>query len=207
MKTIIRQHLIKLYSKLTSSIRNSKVSSKASISYNVKFYNSSIEDYSYISNNCNIFHTTIGKYTSIGLGCNIGGGEHPLDWVSSSPAFQDNKTFHIGFFEHHFEPYKLTRIGNDVFIAPQTIIKSGVTIGDGAVIGAGAVITKDVGPYEIWAGNPARMIRLRFSEENVAKMTGIKWWEWPFEKIKEYSKYFNDPARFLEIAQQTEIQK
>ena len=193
----MRKILIRLYSKATSSIRNSTVSNKAIISYYVKFYDSCIDDYSYVSNNCNIFHTSIGKFTSIGLGCNIGGGEHPLTWISTSPMFQ-NSWFQNGFSKHPYEPYKNTVIGNDVFIAPQVIIKTGIKIGDGAVLGAGAVITKDVGPYEIWAGNPAKLIRLRFTQDVVDELINLQWWNWTDEKIKECSCYINNPKLFLE---------
>ena len=76
-------------------------------------------------------------------------------------------------------------IGNDVWIGYETVILSGVTIGDGAIIGTRAVVTKDVPPYTIVGGVPARHIRRRFDEESVTKLMELKWWEWPDEKIKE----------------------
>ena len=182
----------------TSAVKNSNVDKRAQISYLVKFYYSSIGAYSYVSNNCNVFHTSIGKFTSIGLGCNIGGGEHPLDWVSTSPAFQAGRTFKYGFEGITFNPYKETKIGNDVFISPQVIIKTGVRIADGAVIGAGAVVTKDVGPYEVWAGNPAKCIKKRFTDDVIEEFQRIKWWDFGDDKIKKYAKFFNQPEIFLE---------
>ena len=77
------------------------------------------------------------------------------------------------------------------------LIKSGVTISDGAVIGRGSVVTHDVGPYEIWAGNPARMIRKRFNDGTVENLKQIKWWNWNEEKIKEYAAYFSDSNEFM----------
>ena len=75
-------------------------------------------------------------------------------------------------------------IGNDVWIGYEAVILSGVTIGDGAIIGARAVVTKDVPPYTIVGGVPARPIRKRFDDETIAKLAEIQWWNWPEEKIK-----------------------
>lgn len=86
---------------------------------------------------------------------------------------------------------------NDVWIGSHVLIKSGVTISDGAVIGMGSVVTHDVGPYEIWAGNPARMIRKRFNDGTVENLKQIKWWNWNEEKIKEYAAYFSDSNEFI----------
>ena len=76
------------------------------------------------------------------------------------------------------------------------MIKAGLTIGDGAIIGMGSVVTKDVGPYEIWAGNPAKMIRKRFDIDKINKMLEIKWWNWEDEEIEKYAKTFNDIDEF-----------
>lgn len=81
-------------------------------------------------------------------------------------------------------------VGNDVWIGAQTIILSGVTIGDGAVIAANSVITKDVPPYSIVGGSPANLIKYRFSEEIINKLTEIKWWNWDIEKIKKNRHLF-----------------
>lgn len=75
----------------------------------------------------------------------------------------------------------------------------GVTIGDGAVIGAGSVVTKDVGPYEIWAGNPARFIRKRFDDETIEKLLESQWWNWDDEKLKQYGEKFQSPEEFVKI--------
>lgn len=72
-----------------------------------------------------------------------------------------------------------------------------MTIGDGAVIGAGSIVTKDVGPYEIWAGNPARFIRKRFDDDTIEKLLKSQWWNWDDEKIKEYSDKFQSIDEFI----------
>lgn len=73
----------------------------------------------------------------------------------------------------------------------------GVTIGDGAVIGAGSIVTKDVGPYEIWAGNPARFIRKRFDDETIEKLLESQWWNWDDEKLTEMGAYFSSVEKFI----------
>jgi len=90
-------------------------------------------------------------------------------------------------------------VGNDVWIGARAIILSGVTIGNGAVVAAGSVVTKDVPPYAIAAGNPARPISYRFSVETIEAMQRIRWWDWPLEKLKLEKAAFDLPAeRFVE---------
>jgi virginiamycin A acetyltransferase len=80
-----------------------------------------------------------------------------------------------------------TVIGNDVWIGREAMVLPGVTIGDGAVIGARSVVTRDVEPYQIVAGNPARTVRQRFSDDEVAELLRIRWWDWPIEHITEHA--------------------
>ena len=77
------------------------------------------------------------------------------------------------------------------------MIRGGVSISDGAVIGMGSVVTHDVGAYEIWAGNPARLIRKRFDADRIAKLMEIKWWEWEDERIERYAEDFTSPDAFI----------
>lgn len=90
-----------------------------------------------------------------------------------------------------------TIIGNDVLIMYNAIILSGVTIGDGAFIGAGAVVRKNVPPYAIMLGNPARLAGYRFSEEQIKALLRIRWWDWSDKEIKEYEEYFYDIDLFI----------
>lgn len=110
------------------------------------------------------------------------GGNHRMDWVTSYP-------FNVFWQEFSHIPHPTTTkgdvvIGNDVWIGGKAVILSGVTIGDGAVIGTCSVVTKDVEPYAIVAGNPARPIRKRFSNDQIEHLLKIKWWDWDIEKIK-----------------------
>ena len=125
---------------------------------------------------------TIGKFCSIAGGVSIyAGAEHRLDWVSQ---YSFNK-FPIAAQKEIIRSKGKVSIGNDVWIEDGAFILSGVTIGDGAVIAARAVVVKDVKPYEIVGGNPAKHIKYRFSESQIDSLLKIKWWNWDIEKIKE----------------------
>jgi acetyltransferase-like isoleucine patch superfamily enzyme len=163
-------------------------------------FSSSIKDYSYVGSFCSVVSTDIGKYCSIADFCLIGGASHPTTWVSTSPVFHTGKNiFNKNFTKNFYNPYeKKTTIGNDVWLGHNCIVKSGVTISDGCIIGAGSILTKNTGPYEIWAGNPAKLIRKRFEESIIIELINIKWWEWPNSKIRSKAIYFNNPAKLLE---------
>lgn len=126
----------------------------------------------------------IGSFCSIAQNVTIfAGGEHNLNWVTTYPlriAFGHSLAEQAG----HPRTKGRTTIGNDVWIGYGTTVLSGVTIGDGAVIGAGTVVVKDVPPYAIVAGNPAKLIRCRFDEVTITKLLEIAWWTWPLEKIE-----------------------
>ncbi len=132
----------------------------------------------------------IGKFSGCSIGVTIfGGGKHFLNNVAAFPL-KTYLFFKLG--ERHKDGYSKgpTIIGNDVVIFYNAIILSGVKIGDGAVVGAGAVVTKDVPPYAIVAGNPARIIKYRFSEEQIKALLRIRWWDWSVEEIKAFEEYF-----------------
>ena len=121
-----------------------------------------------------------------------------MDWVSMSPVFQNSGgLMKKKFIRLDYQTHVTTHIGNDVWIGGDCLIKGGVSIADGAVIGMGSVVTHDVGPYEIWAGNPAKMIRKRFDDETIKKLLAIQWWNWDDEKIKQYAPLMNNVPEFL----------
>jgi len=126
---------------------------------------------------------TIGKYCSIAEAVTIFlGGNHRIDWITTYPF----NVFHADKIEN-MEKRSATKgsviIGNDVWIGFGSTILSGVTIGNGAVIAACSVVTKDIGPYEIWGGNPAKILKKRFSEENIERLLNINWWDWDHDKV------------------------
>jgi acetyltransferase-like isoleucine patch superfamily enzyme len=134
-----------------------------------------------------------GKSLTVGAFCSIAdhvtvflGGNHRVDWVSTFPFGQVYST-HLGV--HGSPDYQASNgpvsIGNCVWIGSHVTIMSGVTIGDGAVIAANANVTKDVGPYEIVGGNPAKLIRKRFDDKTIDKLMKLKWWDLSVDEIKE----------------------
>lgn len=190
---------------LFAVLQDAQVDKKAAIYSGTKFYRSSIGRYSYVGRDCFVTDAEIGSFTSIAGGCYIGGTPHPLEWVSTSSVFHKwENVFKKNFSRHEFEIFFTTTIGNDVWIGTNAMIKPGLTIGDGAVIGMGAVVTKDVGPYEIWAGNPARMIRKRFDEDTIEKLLVAKWWEKEEAEIEKFAPYITDVSAFLEYMEKKE---
>lgn len=148
----------------------------------------------------------IGSFTSIASGVQIFlGGEHRVDWVTTFPfniLWKEGKDI-----PGHPKTKGNVQIGNDVWIATEAIIMSGVTIGDGAVIGARAVVTKDVPPYTIVAGNPAAIIKKRFDDKTIQRLLKIRWWDWEDSKIREALPLMlnNEIEKFLEFAESLSI--
>lgn len=133
----------------------------------------------------------IGKFCSIGSGVRIlvKGWHHNVDWITTYPfASAHMKSEWPGSKEVTLKDPKerFIVIGNDVWIGDSALILSDVTIGDGSVIGAGSVVAKDVPAYSIVAGNPAQVLRMRFSDENINFLLNLKWWDWSKEKIDKH---------------------
>lgn len=173
----------------------SKISRKAKVYGWVQVSHSTMGDYSYVGRHSRIIHADIGKFCSIAGDVRIGMGTHTLDKTSTSPIFTEahNSTKHQWTETSLVEPYKRVTIGNDVWIGTETIIMGGVTIGNGAVVGAGALVTKDVPPYAIVGGVPARLIRFRFSEDVIKKLETSKWWFVEDSVLKENIDLFQNP--------------
>ncbi len=126
----------------------------------------------------------IGRFCSIANGVEIMlGGEHRADWLTTYPF--NVLCEQARSFSGHPKTKGDVVIGNDVWIGSKALLLSGVKIGDGAVVGARSVIAKDVAPYAVVAGNPARLYKFRFDEQAIQALLRIAWWEWPYEKIRE----------------------
>ena len=149
----------------------------------------SIGDYSYVNKNSSVENCTIGKYCSISSGVYICPFEHDLAAVSTHPMFHA-----VGKCADRRRPVE---IGNDVLISLNAIILEGVKIGDGAVVAAGAVVTKNVEPYEIVGGVPARQIGYRFPKEAIRQLEESRWWDWSREEIERNKARFSDIRSFL----------
>ena len=139
-----------------------------------------IGEYTYIGYNTVITKSNIGRYCSIADDVVIGPGEHKLDKISTSAIFYEDI--------YNVLTENVVNIGNDVWIGTKAVVLRGVTIGDGAVIGAGAVVTRDVEPYAVVVGIPARKIKKRLSEDLINEVIKTKWWEFEPEKAKKIQR-------------------
>lgn len=226
MKNLIRKlvptAIIRLIYRIILKSKNSnlKFGKKASADLKTKFEgnnvimkNSSISRSeigfgSYISGNTSLAKVKIGRYCSIGQNVKNSFGIHPTDFVSTHPAFYSTKK-QAGFCfvdENKIEEHKyadkdkrfLNIIGNDVWIGNNVSLMDGVTIGDGAIIGTGAVVTKDIDPYAIVGGVPAKKIRARFSPKTVEKLLSFCWWQKDILWLKENKDLFKDISAFMD---------
>jgi acetyltransferase-like isoleucine patch superfamily enzyme len=129
----------------------------------------------------------IGKFCSIADNVTIFlGGNHRTDWITTYPFNALENIFpEASTIKGHPATKGDIIIGNDVWIGRDVVIMSGVSIGDGAVIAAGSVVSKNIGDYEIWGGNPSRMIKKRFTEAIIKELKNLKWWYWEIAIIKE----------------------
>ncbi len=158
----------------------------------------SLGKYSYIGSRCWAVNAEVGSFCSIADDCRIGGAIHPMEHVSTSPVFHSGKNImKKNFAEFVIPKTPHTTIEYDVWLGVGCRIKSGVTVHTGAVIGMGSIVTHDVPPYEIWAGNPARKIRDRFDKETAQRLLESKWWEYSDEELRKAAAYFNDAEAFL----------
>ena len=159
--------------------------------------NSTLGDYSYTGQFCFVQNTVVGKFSNIAAMVRIGPTDHPYDRPSLHHFTYRQKMY--GFSDDDDSEFfnrrqsRVTSIGHDTWIGHGAIISPEVTVGHGAVIGAGAVVTKDVAPYAIVVGVPAKVIKKRFNDDVIAALLEIKWWDWSHEKIKEHIQDFHLP--------------
>ncbi|WP_418187286.1 CatB-related O-acetyltransferase [Aliarcobacter lanthieri] len=182
-----------------SALKNCKIDKTSKIESGCNLVNVEMNRHSFCGYNCEMTNVEIGSFCSIANGVIIGGGMHPIDWVSMSPVFYEGRdSVKAKFSEHKRDKVLKTMIGHDVWIGQNCLIKQGITIGNGAVIGMGSVVTKNVEPYTIVAGNPAKFIRKRFNDEIIENLEKSKWWNFSDLELKYYAKYFKKPSTFLE---------
>lgn len=157
---------------------------------------STIGDYSYLQEYVFVADTTIGKFTAIAAFVRIGPPDHPMDRISQHrfsyvpEYYWPEETRDHAFFAERRN--SRCTIGNDVWIGHNVTVLSSITIGNGAVLAAGAVVTRDVAPYTIVAGVPARPIRRRFPEEIAARLERLAWWDWPDDDVRRANRDVRD---------------
>ena len=182
-----------------------KVSLDSRLGKNVKIFGgakigaSVIDDYSYVSEGCQVERTRIGRFCSIGPETMIGLGEHPLTLISTHPSFYRSDASgreDLGATSEVKE-YSHTNIGNDVWVGARALIRAGVCIGHGSVVAAGAVVVKDVAPYSVVGGVPAKLLKTRFSEDTCNRLLRSKWWDLPPHELRKHAATFSNPVGFL----------
>ena len=173
------------------------------IAEQAKLIETSLGDYSYVMERSDIIYCRIGKFVNIASDVRINPGNHPMEWVSQHHFLYRRRLF--GLHEHDNESFFNWRriqqviIGHDIWIGHKAIVMPGVKIGNGAVVAAGAVVTRDVPPYAIVAGVPAKPIRTRFPEAVWHRLEAIGWWDWDHATIKARLDDFYDIRRFIDL--------
>ena len=189
-------------------IRKTEFEGKNTIGDNTNIEKSYVGLGSYIGSDSKLLSCKIGRFCSIGVRVLAIVGDHPIEYVSTHPFSYSRAKKKVGFnYENIVEKEGIKRvdeeyiieIGNDVWIGDGVQILNGVKIGDGAVIGAGALVTKDVEPYTIIGGVPGKILKKRFSEENIKKLLYFKWWNKDISWIEKNAYYFHDINKFVEI--------
>lgn len=167
--------------------------------------------YSYVNEKSLLRGVTVGRFTSIGPHFLCGYGEHPTNFISTSPVFYSTRNqCGVSFAQtNQFDEQRETFIGNDVWIGTRVFVRDGVRIGDGALIAAGAVVTSDVADYAIVGGVPAKLIRYRFPPEIIKELVALQWWDWNEHKLREAQPLLSqaDANAFLDWARQHHTDK
>ncbi len=150
--------------------------------------NATLGDYSYCDRSCDIANADIGRFANIAAHVRIGATDHPMDraalhhFMYRSADYWDDAEPDVAFFSHRLS--RRATIGHDTWIGHAAMVKPDVTVGHGAIVAAGAIVTRDVAPYTIVAGNPARLLRHRQPPDIATRLVALAWWDWDHERIR-----------------------
>jgi phosphonate metabolism protein (transferase hexapeptide repeat family) len=171
----------------SAMLRNAKLGRFTEIKERVAFSDSELGDYSYVERHAEVIYTRIGKFCAIASNARINALEHPLERVSQHKiTYRANEYFVGSKLDGDFRDRrrgKTVEIGHDAWIGHGAIVKPGVKIGIGAVVAAGAIVTRDVEPYAIVAGVPARFMRWRFEPKISERIISLAWWDWEHDRL------------------------
>jgi phosphonate metabolism protein (transferase hexapeptide repeat family) len=170
----------------TASVRDSTLGAWTEVGARTTLAEVELGDYSYVVHESQIIYATIGKFCSIASHTRVNPGNHPLERVALNHFTYRASAYGLGPDEAGFFDWRRSHrvtLGHDVWLGHGVIVLPGVTIGTGAAIGAGAVVTKDIPPFAVAVGNPARVIRHRFAEATQERLLRIAWWDWPRERL------------------------
>lgn len=165
--------------------RNSILQDYARLKDYAELIDSTLGAYSYISQNSLVNKTVVGKFCSIGHGTYIGLWEHNMAVTTHSFYLYETSGGFVKGYKNYDKCVLSTTIGNDVWVGANSVILKGRTIGDGAIVGAGSVVTRDVPPYAIAVGNPAKIVKYRFDAADVEFLCRLKWWNAPRDVLQE----------------------
>ncbi|QXO17243.1 CatB-related O-acetyltransferase [Vibrio ostreae] len=181
--TLIGNNIVGNFSRVDYSI----LSQHVRIDRNNQIYHSQLGRYSYTGMNTVIMHASIGQFCSISWNVTIGGANHDYERMTQhSFLYNDYDNIRPKNYSVAYQRFEQpVDIGNDVWIAAGAVITRGVKIGHGAVVGSNAVVTKDVPAYAIVVGNPAKVLKYRFSQPVINKLLEIQWWDWSVKKITD----------------------
>lgn len=171
-----------------ATVRNSRLGAFVEIGEGSNVLESEMGDYSYTARYADIAYSVLGKFVNVAAFTRLNPGEHPYHRASlhhfmyrSSYFWPDEPDEQAVFDWRRSRP---VRVGHDTWIGHGAIVMKGVTIGDGAIIGAQSVVTKDVAPYAVVAGAPARFIKWRHPRAIADRLQALAWWDWPHEDIR-----------------------
>lgn len=173
----------------TAELKSCRLGRYSAIGERVVLREVSVGDYTYFERHAEAIYTEIGKFCSIAANSRINALEHPLERLTTHKlTYRPNEYFrYLGVDDQFRERRRAKRvtIGHDVWIGHGGVVMPGVSIGNGAVVGANAVVTRDVEPYWIVAGSPARVLRSRFEPAIAERIERLAWWDWPAERLFE----------------------
>ena len=172
----------------TARLENCTLGRYTEVAEGGRLIETELGDYSYIMENCQTWCVTIGKFSNIAASVRINATHHPMSRATLHHfTYRASDYFHDAEHEADFfaaRRAKRVHIGHDTWIGHGATILPGVMIGDGAVVGSGAVVTKDVAPYTIVGGVPAKLIRKRFPDQIAERMQALAWWDWSHERLR-----------------------